>query len=397
MRLLYIANIRIPSEKAHTYQIMRMCSAFAASGAEVTLLVPDRKSQIAGDPFAFYGIPKNFKIERLSVKDTIGVKYLPGYLALAIALFSFHGAVKKYVKDFKKTTNARFDAWYTREALLLPFLQQGKDARHALVYEAHDFPKRWRWYFRLCLRFPRLVIATSEALRSALLTQGALSSRIMVERNGVDVEFFSHADGSALRKSQGIIREDERVALYTGSLQEWKGVGTLLEAFDLLKISDKEIQLWIVGGTAADVANWKKRFPTRSGLSHERIGIVFFGLVPHARIAEFMAAADVCVLPNSALTKESASFTSPIKLYEYLASGCPIVASDLPSIREIVDETTVKFVPPDDPRALAEGILEALKNPGEARARATTGRYMVVARYGWDARGARILARLGAA
>lgn len=386
MRLLCIAHIRIPSEKAHTYQIMRMCAGFARASAEVTLLVPDRKSPITGDPFVFYGIPQKFTIERLSIKDTIGAKYIPGYFALAIALFSFHRAVKKYIKDFNKTTHAQFDVWYTREALLLPFLR----GSHKLIYEAHDFPKRWLWYFRRwAFNSPNLIVATSEALRSALINQGKVrQNRIFVERNGVDTELFSNADGSALRKSKGL-QEGDRVVLYTGSLQEWKGVPTLLAAFDLMKISSQNIHLWIVGGTDTEVAQWRKRFPARE--------ISFFGSVPHARIPEFMAAADVCVLPNSALTKESVSFTSPIKLYEYLASGRPVVASDLPSIREIVDDTMVTFVQPDNPRALAQGILETLNNPIAARVRAKIGKDMVLARYGWDARGARILARLGAA
>ena len=73
--------------------------------------------------------------------------------------------------------------------------------------------------------------------------------------------------------------------------------------------------------------------------------------------ALYLAAADVAVLPNSSQAQISSNYTSPLKLFEYLASGKPVVASNVPAIREIVqNEQTALLVEPDNARALAEGI-----------------------------------------
>jgi glycosyltransferase involved in cell wall biosynthesis len=92
---------------------------------------------------------------------------------------------------------------------------------------------------------------------------------------------------------------------------------------------------------------------------------------PYNQIPFWMKSADVLVLPNSKKVDEMQSkATSPLKLFEYMASGTPIVASDIPAIREIVNDAEVFFVEPDSPEKLAEKIKEVLSNPKEAERRA---------------------------
>jgi glycosyltransferase involved in cell wall biosynthesis len=79
-----------------------------------------------------------------------------------------------------------------------------------------------------------------------------------------------------------------------------------------------------------------------------------------------LSAADALVLPNSAEKTISAEYTSPLKLFEYMAAGKPIVASDLQSVREVLDEGNACLVPPDNPKALAKGIHSVLDNPDYA-------------------------------
>ena len=90
--------------------------------------------------------------------------------------------------------------------------------------------------------------------------------------------------------------------------------------------------------------------------------VLLVGQRPHAEIPYYLKAADVLVLPNSATEKISSHYTSPMKLFEYMASGTPIVASDLPSIREVLNWQNATLVRPDDPKDLARGIEAVLKN-----------------------------------
>lgn len=359
MRLLYVANIRVPSEKAHTFQIMRMCAGFASAGAEVTMVVPDRKNPFSDDPFAFYGLPRNFTLVKLTSWDTIPIRWLPGYLALGLSLVSFVWAVRRCV-----ATAPPYDVCYTREAWLLPLL---RSCGRRLAFEAHDLPGRGRSWLCRGLRRADVITATSRALADRLTALGARD--VSVERNGVDVARFSVA-----RAPQA----GPKTVLYTGQLQEWKGIGTLLAASRLFST---DVRAVLVGGLPKDIQKWKQKFPDARA--------EFVGLRPHDEIPSRLAAADVCVVPNSAVTNESVNFTSPIKLYEYLASGCPIVASDLPSIREIVDDSVVLFSKPDDPQSLADAIRRVFDNPPAARACAERGRALV-AQYDWNARAKRI-------
>jgi glycosyltransferase involved in cell wall biosynthesis len=180
---------------------------------------------------------------------------------------------------------------------------------------------------------------------------------ILVAPDGVDWERFDSTESTAAAREKLELSVDRDVICYTGALKRWKGVDTLVMAAAHL---DKEALVYIVGGTELQRSDLDRR------VGDIPPNIIFEGHVPPTRIPTVLAAADVLVLPNSAEKTISAEYTSPLKLFEYMAAGKPIVASDLPSIREILDERTAHLVPPDDPDALAEGIRSILNNPDYA-------------------------------
>lgn len=364
MHLVYVAHIRVPSEKAHTFQIFRMCAAFAAAGARVTLLVPDRKNPLTEDPFSFYHLPPSFEIIRLPVADTVGSTWLPPHIGLGVALFSFICAARGYLKIHKPTVV------YTRELWLLPFLS---GFGRLLAFECHDFPVRFLAYVRWALRRPQVVFATSNALATRLSSM-VKCGRVPVYRNGVDPAFLAISPRQDARRQLGLPEEGHFV-VYTGQLHAWKGIETFLRTSILLPTT---VHCVIVGGNADDIAAWEKKVPDA--------GVRFVGQRPHQEMPLWLSAADVCVLPNSAMTHESQVFTSPIKLFEYLASGRPVVASDLPSIREIVGPEMVTFVPPDDASALATALQAVLMRGVVSSAADTAERKAFFDRYSWNAR-----------
>jgi glycosyltransferase involved in cell wall biosynthesis len=139
----------------------------------------------------------------------------------------------------------------------------------------------------------------------------------------------------------------------------------------------------IVGGHSAepDLARTKS--------VAERLGITgrvtFTGLVEPAHVAQLLTQADVLVLPNPA-SAISTWYTSPLKLFEYMAAGRPIVSSDLPSVREILrDGVNALLVPPGDPVALASAIDRLLTNP-ELAARLAHAALDDVPKYSWERR-----------
>jgi glycosyltransferase involved in cell wall biosynthesis len=143
----------------------------------------------------------------------------------------------------------------------------------------------------------------------------------------------------------------------------------------------------IVGGHAAepDLARVKAR-AAALGLETR---VTFTGLVEPAQVPERLRAAAILALPNPA-SAISTHFTSPLKLFEYMAAGRPIVASDLPAIREVLrDDIDALLVPPGDAAALADAIRRLLDDPALA-ARLAASALDGVREYGWDRRAARL-------
>ena len=135
-------------------------------------------------------------------------------------------------------------------------------------------------------------------------------------------------------------------------MYQWKGAKTLLEA---ARLSGEDILFVFVGGTKKDIGAFK----SQAGINKN---ILVAGHQPYQEIPFWLKAADLLVLPNSGEEDISRYWTSPMKMFEYMASGQPIVASDLPSLREVLNENNAVLVEPDNPKALAEGINKTLKN-----------------------------------
>lgn len=163
----------------------------------------------------------------------------------------------------------------------------------------------------------------------------------------------------------------------------WKGAGTLHGAAALL--GEKYLVVF-VGSKPHHVAYFKSLYPERSNVQYE-------GHQPHSRIPLYLRAADVLVLPNSALVEVSRISTSPMKLFEYMASGTPIVASDIPSIREVLDEKLAVLVSADDVSALSEGIQKLFLTPGLGQDISRAAQEYA-SQHTWDARAKGILAAI---
>jgi glycosyltransferase involved in cell wall biosynthesis len=144
----------------------------------------------------------------------------------------------------------------------------------------------------------------------------------------------------------------------------------------------------VAGGVDADVERLRA---AAAGLTNVRID----GFQPPSRVPLYLAAADVGAVPNRSAPAISARYTSPLKVFEAFAAGLPLVASDLPSMRELLEhERDALLVAPDDPQALADGIERLLADDGlrAAMSRRLRGRAEACT---WDARARRILAAFG--
>jgi glycosyltransferase involved in cell wall biosynthesis len=175
---------------------------------------------------------------------------------------------------------------------------------------------------------------------------------------------------------------DKKVVTYTGHFYKWKGVDTLGEV--ARKIPD--VFFIFIGGVEPDLTRFKNKYADLDNVQ----------ILPFTKrdiIPIYLKASDVLVLPNSGLEKISTNYTSPLKMFEYMASKVPIVASDLPSIREILNINNCVFFTPDNTESLMENIKLIIDNQ-DLSIRISSKAFSDVSGYTWDIRAKKILNKI---
>ena len=370
MRLAYLANIRLPTEKAHGLQIMKTCEALARQGVEVELIVPCRLNRLKDDPFAFYGVEKNFKITKVWCLDLISLKIF-GKLGFWIESWTFYQSAKRYLPS--PLEGGKHAVYYTRD---LPIAYWLSKKVSPVYYEIHTLPDKVSSKHKEAWERCKGLVVISNGLRAGLLRWGIEDKKITIARDAVDpkqLEIFESKE--ECRKRLGL-PEHKKIVLYTGHLYEWKGAGIVAESSRDLP---EDTEVYLVGGTVEDV----KRF--RRDYNFPNLHIV--GWQKHQLMPYWHKAADVLVVPTSAKTKIGGLYTSPLKVFEYMLAERLIVAADIPSIREILDESTAVFFVPDDPYSLAQVLKEkVLSSSLEMGEKARRAYELVLQKYTWDKR-----------
>ncbi|MEK7596888.1 MAG: glycosyltransferase family 4 protein, partial [Patescibacteria group bacterium] len=249
------------------------------------------------------------------------------------------------------------------------------------LYEMQDFPEsKLRLFSWFVKRTKLFVVSNGWKAKRMKDVFGAGEEKVFLEYNAVDISKFDIVtEKNDARKKLGL-PIDKKLVVYTGHLYKWKGVDTLASAASLLPL---DYLVVFVGGTNEDVDRFKNLYA-----SDNRINIV--GLKPYIEIPLWQKAADALVLPNTAREKISLYYTSPMKLFEYMTSDRPIVASNILSIVEILNDKNSFLVKPDDPEDLMRGIKAACENKDLARSRATYA-HQSAKKHSWNRRAKRIL------
>jgi glycosyltransferase involved in cell wall biosynthesis len=383
--LLYLADIRLPLERANGVQTVSTCHALAARGHRVTLLVRPDTAPAARDPLAFYGLEpiEGFAIARVPVVGPAPLRRAH-YLASAVR---------------RSLATPRPSVVFTRDlgaASLLARVPRG--GRPPLVYESHGYAPT------VSALMPTLHARAASASAAKLARLERRERRVWTFADGYVTLTAAHAaeladrfgprpalavvpDGVRLPADRAFAWTGPRAArplvAYAGHLYPWKGVDVLIEALARLP----EVDGRIVGGhpRESDLGRVTALAAAR-GLDAR---VRFTGLVPPQAVADTLADADVLVLPNVD-TEVSARYTSPLKLFEYLAAGRPIVASRLPALAEVLEDgVNALLVTPGDPQAIVDAVCRLLGDPALA-VRLAARAFADAERYTWARRAERL-------
>jgi glycosyltransferase involved in cell wall biosynthesis len=379
-RFAYICadgGIPLPGRKGSSVHVAALCRAFGRAGLDGTVYSTRARAEtLAGFPLVALDTPSR------------SGKQAPEEGELRLVLGSWRSpAVIDAGCDF---IYERYGLWHAgglvrARELGVPFILEvnsplpDEERRYRNLHHA----RLADGLAELLLRQADGVVCVSDAVAEWVRTHRRRDAGVWVVPNGVDAKMFASAP--PVSKSDA-----EPVIAFCGSFRPWHGLDTLLEAFKLLvRQRSSAVRLLCVGD--GPLREWFDSEVAGSALT-DRVEVT--GYVDQPEVARRLAGATVAVAPYPPLEQ---FYFSPLKLYEFLALGLPVVAGEIGQVGEILDGGRRGWLyPPGDVAALAARLSEVLDHPHEARQRATAGREWVLANATWDHRAAEILERIAA-
>ena len=339
MEILYAFPEPFPISRARGVQVAHFICALASQG--VTVYFAYVPADDAIDPFSSYGLKK---------PDTVRFIPLSRNLCTMQSNRLFFWRLKRWLKNVSKMP----ECVIVRHIKLAYFLLCGFP-RLPLVYEAHEVSadvapedKRAKLHKMedMVLQKASMITAISLSTVKKLKERYLTGRDIFVLPNGVNVPDLL---------AEKPWTEAHRNIIYAGSLFDWKGVHDLVEAGQWLS----GFKITIIGGEPHQIE--KLREHVHPGGAE----IVFLGHLPHQETIAALNGSCIAILPNRNIS--ASAFTSPLKLFEYMASGCAIVASDIPPLREILEDDDAIWFEPGNPHSLAYAIKKLTSAPETAK------------------------------
>ena len=345
MKIAYVGSPELFSRGASSIHVMKMCQAMQNLGIDFDLLLPYYSN--TRDIFDYYGIEEKFTIKRL----------FPSY-PKSSPRHVLHGIVGSlYTGIFKR----RYDLIITKNifctylATKVFGLDTIYDAHHPLV---NTVATRLFDSFKDSESLVRFSTNT-EGLGDLYKELGLPEEKLIAAPNGVELKKFEDLPSRMDARKILSLPLDQKIVCYAGNSYEGRGIEFLIECAAEMQ----GVLFLIVGGLDEDIIRYQDLAHAKGVSNFEQVGFV-----QHREVPLYLSAADALVMPyTSKMTIKggtaASSFTSPMKLFEYMAAGRPIVATGLPAIEEILhDGVNSIVVEPNRLDCLIQGIKTALED-----------------------------------
>lgn len=371
MKLALITPAPIPASTANSIQVMKMAQALVRLGHELRMYAPGTKMSFSQEQLKeHYGLSEN----------------------LDIAWLASQPALRRY--DYALRALRAAEHWGSN--LILTRLPQAAAlaARRGkpIIFELHDLPSgklgpRLLSVF-LNSKTSRRLVVISEALAEAIRSHYPLTKEdnvLMVAPDGVDLERYEKLpEPSAARTALKL--PDAFTVGYTGQFYAGRGIGFLLDLAERLPA----MRFLLVGGRREDVSRVKRDVDRR-----ELKNVSLTGFVSNSQLPAYQAACDALLMPYEARVAASsggniASFLSPMKMFEYLACGRPILASELNVLGEVLNAQNALILSMDDVGVWAKALKELRADPSRT-AKLSKAARATAANYSWQSRAKKIV------
>jgi glycosyltransferase involved in cell wall biosynthesis len=362
MNILYVSFSYVPSHRASSVHVMKMCGALARAGHDVRLIAKRPQAE-RGDDHAFYGV-SGFALDKLP---------RPAWRGGGIV---FSAAVLRRLLAGRRTT----DLVYCRDVV---GAMLAAELGMPIVSELHYVPPAGtaRRLVRRLIRHRsyRGLVVISEALRRDLVGEDLVPPHapVIVAHDAADPPAQVSFERDHVRPRIG----------YVGNLYTGRGIELIVDVARRLPACDFEL----IGGSAPDLATWRSRALPPN--------VVLAGFVAPAELPARYRSFDVVLMPYprsgigvASGASDTSRWCSPMKMFEYMASGTPIVASDLPVLGEILhDGQNALIAGADDAAAWQRAIEAMIADRGLSRRLAERAYQDLLREHTWDRRVQKIL------
>ncbi len=371
MRIALISASRVPSRTANSIELMKVCQAFVDLGHDIHLWLPGPETKIVwAELKELYGIRDSFPISRLT----------------SFRVFRRYDFSLRAVLKARAWNPSLFYVWPLQAAAIASSLGL------PTALEVHDRPqgRLGPILFRRFLegRGATRVLPITEAMREWLSDAYQVDLEppfALVAPMGMDLaQYHNLPDPENAREKLGLNKGF--TAGYAGHLYAGRGIDMLMD----LAWRNPDVHFLWAGGEPEAVEFWRSRLQ-KAGLQNVKL----FGFVPNERLPYVQAACDVLLMPYERKISvssggDTAQFASPMKQFEYLASGRAILASDLPVFREVLNEGNAILLPPNDVAAWDQALNQLIADDSRRNSLAERAR-KDAAQYDWRDRARRLL------
>jgi len=372
LRVIYIGSPELFSKGASAIHIMKMCQAMGKLGIDTELVIPLTRNRT--ELFEYYGVEPNFRLTAFPYFSNSSVRNI---------VHGFLGSL--YLKLFRKN---KYDLVITRNIVYtylsttLFKIPTVYDAHHPLVKGGASLFNSFK-DSKYLIRFS----TNSKGLADIYLNQGLPKEKLVVAHNGVELEKFQNAPSKRECREELGLPVDKKIICYSGNIYEGRGVQHLIDASLRLKDS----LFLVVGGLQEDVNMYRRIAQERGAHNFE-----LTGFVPHKMVPLYLLASDILVMPYTTKMTikggtKAGEFTSPIKLFEYMAAVRPIVATSISSVKEILEDgVNAVLVEPDSADSLFDGIIKIIEDDDLAN-RIAIKAGSDIKNYTWEQRARKLL------
>jgi len=343
MEINFITNMRMPTEKAHGQQMMRMSDAFQENGVGVKFFHPKRKNlpQLETDKFNlqnFYGLKYSVKTHEFWALDFMNLSSHPIFQRpfFIIQQLSFVLSLRVKKKSMRGDTRKIYylrDLW----AFLLLKIMFSKKIIQKTFLEIHSLsqnPRIQKFQIKLIKKAPGIICVT-HGLKDQLMRGGIDSDKILVAHDGVDLDFFEKSLSKKEARDRLNLQKEWTILSFVGKFHtngEEKGITQILDAAQIILQKYPHIHFLFVGGPM----DWANKYLKKiHQLDLPLTQFHFFDRRPSKEVPLYLWASDILLMPHP-WTPFYAYQVSPLKMFEYMASKRPIVASKLPAIMEVL-------------------------------------------------------------